>query len=109
MKIDMIDPRVEKLAEVGQADPSYQMMIYHTEHQTDNKFLEENSELKKVGVVRKELGLFECQNGARLVVRNSQEIVIPQQARKEIMMELYSTHMSSDGMKRLARWKFYWH
>ena len=100
MKMDLIDPRVEKLAEVGHTDP--------TEQQTDNKFLEENSELKKVGVVGKELGLFQCQNGRKLVVRNSKEIVIPQQARKEMLMELHSTHMSSDGMKRLARGKFYW-
>ena len=97
MKIDLIDPRVEKLAEVGHTDPTYQLMIYHTEQQTDNKFLEENSELKKVGVVRKELGLFQCQNGRKLVVRNSKEIVIPQQARKEMLMELHSTHMSSEG------------
>ena len=98
---------MEKLAEVGHTDPTYQLMIYHTEQQTDNKFLEENSELKKVGVVRKELGLFQCQNGRKLVVRNSKEIVIPQQARKEMLMELHSTHMSSDGMKRLERGKFY--
>ena len=108
MKIDLIDPRVEKLAEVGHTDPTYQLMVYHTEQQTDNKFLEEKSELKKAGVVRKELGLFQCQNGRKLVVRNSKEIVIPQQARKEMLMELHSTHMSSDGMKRLARGKFYW-
>ena len=61
MKLDLIDPRVENLAEVGHTDPTYQLMVYHTEQQTDNKFLEENSELKKVGVVRKELGLFQCQ------------------------------------------------
>ena len=108
MKIDMIDPRVEKLAEVGLADTSYQMMVYHTENETDDKFLEEDSELKKVGIVRKHLGIFECQNGAKLLVRNSQEVVIPQQARKEILMELHSTHMSSEGMKRLARGKLYW-
>ena len=70
MKIDLIDPSAEKLAEVGHTDPTYHLMIYHTEQQTDNKFLGENSELKKVGVVRKELGLFQCQNGRKLVVRN---------------------------------------
>ena len=32
MKIDMIDPRVEKLAEVGLADNKYQLMVYHTEN-----------------------------------------------------------------------------
>ena len=108
MKIDMIDPRVEKLAEVGLADNKYQLMIYHTENETDDKFLEKDSELKKKGSVRKHLGIFQCQNGAKLLVRNSQEVVIPQQARKEVLMELHSTHLSSEGMKRLARGKFYW-
>ena len=49
MKIVLIEPRVEKLAEVGHTDHTYQLMVYHTELQTDNKFLEENSEFKKVG------------------------------------------------------------
>ena len=71
------------------------MMIHHVEQQSKSKNLEENSELKKLGVVRKELGLFECENGRKLVVRNSQEILIPQQARKEMLMELHSTYMSS--------------
>ena len=64
--------------------------------------------MKKKGSVRKHLGIFQCQNGAKLLVRNSQEVVIPQQARKEVLMELHSTHLSSEGMKRLARGKFYW-
>ena len=38
MKIDMIDPRVERLAEVGLADSKYQLMIYHTEHETKDKY-----------------------------------------------------------------------
>ena len=82
MKIETIDPRVEKLAEVGLADSKYQMMVYHTENRTDDKFLEEDSELKKAGVVRKHLGIFQCQNGAKLLVRNSQEVVIPQHSRQ---------------------------
>ena len=43
IKIDMIDPRLEKLAEVGMADNKLQMMVYHTENGTDDKFLEEDS------------------------------------------------------------------
>ena len=56
----------------------------------------------------RELGLFECENGRKLVVRNSQEILIPQMARKEMLLELHSTHMSTEGMKKLARRKFWW-
>ena len=48
MRINMIDSRVEKLAGVGHADPSYQMMMYHIEQQTDSKHLELYPELKKL-------------------------------------------------------------
>ena len=101
MQIDMIDPRMEKLAEVGLADSKYQLMIYHTEHETKDKYVEKDSELKKKGSVRKHLGIFQCKSGAKLLVRNSEEVVIPQQARKEVLTELHSTHLCSDGMKRL--------
>ena len=42
------------------------------------------------------------------MIRNSQEILTPQLARKEILLELDSTHMSTEGMKKLARHKFWW-
>ena len=63
MMLNTIDPRIEKLAEVGHEDPSYRMMIHHVEQQTESRNLEENSELKKIGVIMRELGLFECENG----------------------------------------------
>ena len=56
----------------------------------------------------KELGIFECESGLKLVIRNGQEIFIPQMARKEMILELHSTHMSTEGMKKLARKKFWW-
>ena len=31
MMLNTIDPRIEKLAEVGHSDPSYRMMIHHSE------------------------------------------------------------------------------
>ena len=108
MTIEAIDPWVEKMAEVGLADSKYQRMVYHTENETEDKFLEEDSELKKAGVIRKHLSIFQCSNGAKLLVRNSEEVVVPQQARQAMLTEPHSTHMSSDGMKRLARGKFYW-
>ena len=108
MMLNTIDPRIGKLAEVGHEDTDYRMMIHHVEQQTENRNLEENSELKKIGVIMRELGLYECENGRKLVIRNSQEILIPKMARKEMLWELHSTHMSVQGMKRLARKKFWW-
>ena len=56
----------------------------------------------------RELEIFECENGLQLVIRNGQEIFIPQMARKERILELHSTHMSTEGIKKLARKKFWW-
>ena len=47
LNIEPIDPRVEKMVEVGLADSKYQRMVYPTENETKDKFLEEDSELKK--------------------------------------------------------------
>ena len=35
LNIEPIDPRVEKMAEVGLADSKYQRMVYHTEKETE--------------------------------------------------------------------------
>ena len=34
-------------------------MIYHTENETEDKYVEKDSELKKKGSVRKHLGVFQ--------------------------------------------------
>ena len=41
------------------------------------------------------------------MIRNSQEILIPKMARKEMLGELHSTHMSVQRMKRLVKKKFW--
>ena len=86
------------MAELGLADSKYQRMLYHTENRTEDKFLEEDSELRKAGIIRKYFSIFQCSNEAKLLVRNSEEVVVQEQARQSI----------TDGMKRLPRRKFYW-
>ena len=46
LQIEPIDPRVEHLAEVGRSDTKYQRMIFHTEQETLDKYVEKDSELK---------------------------------------------------------------
>ena len=108
LQVEPIDPRVERLAELAKSDTKYQRMIFHTEEDTPNKYIEKDSELFKNGSERKHLGIFVCKNGNKLLVRNSEEVIIPERARGEVLTELHSTHLSSDGMKRLARGKFHW-
>ena len=42
MMLATIDPRIEVLAEVGNTDPSYKMLVELVEKQTESKQLEEN-------------------------------------------------------------------
>ena len=51
-------PRVERLARIGDADPSYKMLIHHVENRTDIKHVEENSEMRQIGLASKELAIF---------------------------------------------------
>merc|ERR1712215_156388 len=41
-------------------------------------------------------------------LKNSSEVVVPKDDRKEIIDELHSTHMSAEGMKKLARGRLTW-
>ena len=72
---------MERLAELGRTDTKYQRMIFHTEEGTDDKYIEKDSELSKNGSERKHLGIFTCKNGDKLLVRNSEEVIIPEKAR----------------------------
>ena len=109
LQIEAIDPRIEKVAELARTDAKYQQMLHHTEQETEDKYLEEESDLKKMGTGRKHLGIYVDKNGNKLLVKNSEEIIIPELAREEVLQELHATHLSSDGMKRLARGKFHWY
>ena len=82
------------------------IQVQHVENQTEHKHLEDKSELKKIGLIMRELGIFECESGLKLVIRNGQEIFIPQMARREMFLELHSTHMSTEGINKMARKKF---
>ena len=61
-----------------------------------------------MGSERQNLSIFTCSNGFRLLIKNSEEVVVPQCARADVLNELHSTHMCSNGMKRLSRGKFTW-
>ena len=78
LQIEPIDPRIERVAELGRTDAKYQQMLHHTEQETEDKYLEDESDLKKMGSGRKHLGIYVCKNGSKLLVKNSEEIIIPE-------------------------------
>ena len=62
----------------------------------------------QIGLASKELAIFTCKNGFKLVVRNGVELYIPAMARKEILDELHSTHLATAGMKQQATNTIFW-
>ena len=56
-QLDLLDPKLEDLAEVRANDPEYQQMIRHLEQGIQEDQLEDDSELRKVKVDFPNLGL----------------------------------------------------
>merc|ERR1712215_283445 len=83
-------------------------MINHVVNNTPLEEMEKTSELFKLGSERQYLGIWNCANGCKLVVKNSEEVVVPKGAREEVHNELRATHMGVEGMKKLARGKMTW-
>ena len=111
LQLEPIDPWLEILAEVAKDDSKYQRLLFHTEEATPEKHIEKDCDLHGLhenGSERRNLSIFTCINGYKLLIRNSEEVIVPECARAEVLKELHSTHLSSDGMKRLARGKFHW-
>ena len=106
--LEPVDTRLEILAETAMEDTSYQRMLLHTENNTPLGEIEKDSELFMMGSERQYLSTFTCSNGCKLLIKNAEEVVIPQCSREEILNELHATHMCAEGMKRLARGKFTW-
>ena len=43
LQVEPIDPRVERLAELAKSDTKYPRMIFHTEEDTPNKYIDKDS------------------------------------------------------------------
>ena len=85
LQLEPVDTRLEILAEVAMDDSKYQRMLYHTEEATPLEYIEEDCELSKMGSERKNLSIYTCSNGFRLLIRNSEEVVVPECARAEVL------------------------
>ena len=89
--LEPIDTRLEILAEAAIDDSKYQRMLYHTEEATPLEDIEKDCELYLMGSERQNLSIFTCRNGCRLLIKNSEEVVVPQCARADVLNELHST------------------
>ena len=73
-------------------------ILQHLENRTDHKHLPENCELRWIRDILPRLGIVELESGARLVVEDGSEILIPKTERKEMIRLLYLTHAATDTM-----------
>ena len=83
-------------------------MIRDIKNRKPAKAMEKTYELRRLEGGLKDLSIYKTDNGNKLILRNSSEILIPQNDRKRILELLHVTHLETESMKRLARGKFFW-
>ena len=103
-----VDIRLEKMAERAGGDQEYQQMIRYLEEGTPAEEMNKSSEIFTMNGERQYLGTVKLSNGFSLIVKNEEEVLIPKGDREAILEELHSTHLSSQGMKKLARGRIIW-
>ena len=103
-----VDIRLEKMAERAGGDQEYQQMIRYLEEGTPAEEMDKSSEIFTMNGERQYLGTVKLSNGFSLIVKNEDEVLIPEGDREAILEELHSTHLSSQGMKKLARGRITW-
>ena len=105
--LDPIDVRLENMASRASGDQDYQQMVQYIEQGTPVEEMDQDSELYAMNGERQFMGTVKMQNGFSLVVKD-EEVIIPKGDRQAILEELHSTHLSSQGMKKLVRGKMTW-
>ena len=103
---DLLDPKVEILAGIAAGDNVYQNNVEHIENQDSLNQVHKSSELKQLASEWEKLSVVSLNSG-KLILRNN-EILIPKEARGELVDQLHLTHLSYQGMRGLAKGKFFW-
>lgn len=91
-QLETQDPLVADLAVAGAACPAYIAMLNDIENRTPAKELQEDSELRNISGLLKELGTVVMPDGTRLIVRDGTEILVPVGERQRILETLHLTH-----------------
>ena len=102
------DPEADRLAQVANDDMDYKRMVDHITNRTPTAEIEADCELKKVEESISDLCNCRIEEGNNLILKNGQEILIPQIERESMLDRLHATHLETEGMKRLCRRKFWW-
>ena len=101
------DQHLETIGKIGKADKDYSYMVNAIREKINPREIKEDSEFKKIEGSLQSLSLYQTKED-KIIVRDGQEILIPQDYREEILKELHSSHLSDASMLNLAKSKLYW-
>ena len=100
---DARDPEADRLAHVANDDIDYQRMVDHITNRTPTAEIEADCELKMVEGCISDLSIYRNEEGNDLILKNGQEILIPQIERDSMLERLHATHLETEGMKGYAK------
>ena len=101
------DYHLDRIAKLGKEDMDYSYMVRAISDKIDTKEIKSDSKLKKIEGQYESLSLYQTDEG-EIIIRDGQEILIPQNYREEMLRELHSSHLSDTSMINLAKGTMYW-
>ena len=107
-ELEVKDPLVERIGEIGGQEFKYVDLLQNDENRTEYKHLPDSSEFRMIRDSLPRLGIVELDTGARLMVKDGTEILIPKTARKEISRILHLTHAAMDTMMLQTKSRLFW-
>ena len=107
-QLEVLDPLVVELAQIGSGDPEYVEMLNDVENGTGSKDIHETSELKRIEGSLSQLGIVTLPDGNRLIVKNGCEVLIPRPERQRILHTIHLDHMCDAVMIKQTKGKIFW-
>ena len=86
------DLEADRLAQVANDDIDYKRMVDHITNRTPAAEIEADCELKKIEGSISDLSIYRNEEGNDLILKNRQEILIPQNERESMLDKLHATH-----------------
>ena len=107
-QLEVLDPLVVELAQIGSGDPEYVEMLNDVENGTGSKDIHETSELKRIEGSLAQLEIVTLPDGNRLIIKNGCEVLIPKPERQRILDTIHLDHMCDSVMIKQTKGKICW-
>ena len=107
-QLEVLDPLVVELAEIGATDPEYSAMCADVENRIRPKDLHHKSEVKVIEGCLQHIGVATLPDGNRLLVKDGVEVMVPKSERKRMLETIHADHMSDTVMIRQCKNRIFW-